>query len=72
MQELLREYLFIVCTRGFTPVFRKIGTVANETADFISRIHDSEKIQEFFQTKGLPTRHPVTAPDNLFLMGSNW
>ena len=35
LQELLREFLFIVCTPGFTPVFRKIGTVANETADYI-------------------------------------
>ena len=72
MQELLREYLYIVCTRGFTPVFRKIGTVANETADFISRVHDPNRIQEFFQKKGLQIRKPVTAPDNLFLMGSNW
>ena len=40
MQELLREFLFIACSRGFTPVFKKIGTLANETADFISRRHD--------------------------------
>ena len=36
MQELLREFLYIVCSKGFTPVFRKIGTVANKTADYIS------------------------------------
>ena len=72
MQELLREYLYIVCTCGFPPVFRKIGTVANETADFISRVHDPNQTQEFFQKKSLPIRKPVTAPDNLFLLRSNW
>ena len=72
MQELLREFLYIVCTRGFTPVFRKIGTVANETADFISRVHDPIRTQEFFKIKGLPPRRLVTAPDNLFTLRSNW
>ena len=72
LQELLREFLFIVCTRGFTPVFKAIGTVANETADYISRVHDPVLTREFFSTKGLPDRRLVTAPDNLFLLRSNW
>ena len=72
LQELLREFLFIVCTRGFTPVFRVIGTVANETADFISRVHDPVRTKKYFLTKGLPARKLVTAPDSLFLLRSNW
>ena len=72
LQELLREFLFIVCSRGFTPVFRKIGTLANETADFISRVHDPDQTLEFFHTRGLPLRKLVTAPDNLFQLRSNW
>ena len=72
LQELLREFLFIVCTRGFTPVFRKIGTVANETADYISRVHDPNQTLKFFIEKSLPARKLVTAPDNLFLLRSNW
>ena len=72
MQELLREFLYIVCTRGFTPVFRKVGTTANETADYISRVHDPTLNQEFFKNRSLPARKPVTAPDNLFSLQSNW
>ena len=72
MQELLQEFLFIVCSRGFTPVFRTVGTVENETADYISRVHDSTLTLKFFHSKGLPIRKLVTAPDNLFLLRSNW
>ena len=72
MQELLREFLYIVCTRGFTPVFKKIGTTANETADFISRVHDPILTQKFFKSRGLLARKPVTAPDTLFSLKSNW
>ena len=72
LQELVREFLFIVCSRGFTPVFRKIGTKANETADFISRVHDPIQTLEFFHTRNLRIRKLVTAPDNLFQLRSNW
>ena len=72
MQELLREFLFIACSRGFTPVFKKIGTLANETADFISRRHDKVATQEFFKSKNLPQRVFIDAPDHLFSLRSNW
>lgn len=72
MQELLREFLFIVCSRGFTPVFRKIGTKSNATADFISRRHDELATQQFFKVNNLPQRKLVKAPDNLFSLNSNW
>ena len=72
MLELLQEFLFIVCTRGFTPIFRKVGTKENEVADFISRNHDPTKIASYFQVNGLPMRTPVAAPDNLFSLRSNW
>ena len=72
MQELLREFLFIVCSRGFTPVFRKIGTKSNSTADFISRRHDPVATQEFFSINNLPQRSLIAAPDSLFSLHSNW
>ena len=72
MQELLREFLYIVCSKGFTPVFRKIGTVANKTADYISRVHDPSLISKFFSDSGLPDRKPVNAPDTYFSLHSNW
>ena len=72
MLDLLREFLYIVCTRKFTPVFRKIGTKENSTADYISRCHDSNQIAKYFQSKKLPMRTPITAPDCLFKLQSNW
>jgi hypothetical protein len=72
MLELLQEFLYIVCTRGFTPIFRRVGTKENETADFISRNHDHARIASHFQLKGLPMRTHVAAPDNLFSLRSNW
>ena len=72
LQELLREYLYVVCTRGFTPKFRKIGTKANEVADFISRRHDPVATEAFFIAKGHPARNMVNVPDYMFKLNSNW
>ena len=72
MQELLREYLYIVCTRGFTPIFRLVGTKENEVADFISRNHDQHQIAAYFMSRGLPMRTYTPAPDHLFSLQSNW
>ena len=72
MQDLLREFLFLVCTRKFTPVLRKIGTKANWCADFISRCHDAEATSAFFMRNNLPLRKLVEVTDNLFNLGSNW
>ena len=72
LQELLREYLYVVCTRGFTPKFRKIGTKANEVADFISRRHDPVATEAFFIAKGHPARTMVNVPDYMFKLNSNW
>lgn len=72
MLELLQEFLYIVCTRGFTPVFRKVGTKENETADYISRVHDHATTATYFKSKGLPMRTLVEAPDYLFTLRSNW
>ena len=72
MQELLREFLFIVCTRGFIPVFRKIGTKENAVADYISRVHDKSETESYFKEKNLPARKLISCPDNLFTLRSNW
>ena len=72
MQELLREYLYIVCTRGFTPIFRLVGTKENEVADFISRNHDQSKIAAYFKSKGLPLRKYISAQNCLFTLRFNW
>ena len=72
MLELLQEFLYIVCTRKFTPIFRKIGTKENSTADYISRCHDPVMIAGYFESHNIPMRTPVLAPDHLFTLHSNW
>ena len=72
MQELLREFLYVVCMKGFTPTFRKINTKANHEADFMSRRHDYEAISQYAVKHNLRTRQPVEVPDHLFSLQSNW
>ena len=72
MQELLREFLYVVCVKGFTPAFRKIGTKENHEADFISRVHNYEDIHTYAVKHSLPIRKPVEAPDHLFQLHRNW
>ena len=72
MLQLLQEFLYIVCTRGFTPVFRRIGTKDNKLADFISRNHSSESIDLYLKSNDYPMHTRVEAPDSLFSLRSNW
>ena len=72
MLELLREYLYIICTKRFTPIFRKIGTKSNLVADFISRRHDAGATQEFFKSAGHPSRKLIEVPDSFFSLRANW
>ena len=72
MIELLQEFLYIVCTRSFTPIFKRIGTKDNSVADFISRNHDPEATTSYFKSSGHPMRTQVLAPDYLFTLRSNW
>ena len=72
MLKLLREFMYIVCTKKFTPVFRKIGSKQNWLADFLSRCHNYNMTQEFFNEKGLKPMQLLDVPDNLFSVNSNW
>ena len=72
MLELLQEFLYIVCTRSFTPVFMKIGTKDNAVADFISRNIDPAAATSYFKSRGHLMRTEVLAPDHLFTLRSNW
>ena len=72
MLVLLQEFLYITCTRNFTPVFRKIGSKENLIADFISRKHDPEVIASFLKSKDFKPLELIEAPDNLFTLNANW
>ena len=46
---LLREFLFIVVTKKFHPVVRKIESKRNEIADFLSRRFDEAGAKDIFK-----------------------
>ena len=53
MLSLLREFLFIVVSKKFFPVIRKISSKDNQLADHISRRFDESSAQEQFSLSGL-------------------
>ena len=53
MGRLLQQFLFIVVSKKFVPVLRKIDTKKNEIADFLSRRYDEEGARSVFSKFGL-------------------
>ena len=72
MTELLREFLYLVCTRGFTPTFRHIGTKENGTADFLSRFHDQDIIDKHLADSGINLEIRRHVPDSFFKLSAIW
>ena len=72
MAGLLREFLYIVCSRGFTPVFRHIGTQENYIADFLSRHHDSHSLETFLERNMPCLKNRKIVPDASFKPHSTW
>ena len=72
MMSLLREFMYIVCIKGFTPTFRKVGTKENFVADHISRCHDAAITKGFFSKNNIIPKSEVEIPDNFFDLHSNW
>ena len=72
MASLLREFLYVVCSRGFKPVFQHIGTKENLIADFLSRHHDSAPLDTFLSQNmpNLKVRRRV--PDASFKPHATW
>ena len=70
--SLLREFLYVVVTKKFFPVLRKISTKDNSLADFISRRHDEEACIEEFRKSGLSNMKLVNIPDSSFKLTEPW
>ena len=70
--SLLREFLYIVVSKKFFPVLRKISTSDNYLADFISRRHDTEAAKEVFEKAGLPGMMLIDVADNSFNLTEPW
>ena len=70
--SLLREFLYIVVTKKFFPVLRKIGTKENHLADFISRRHDIKAAVDEFTKAGLHEMVPIQVTDSSFKLAEPW
>ena len=72
MSQLLREFLYLVCTRGFTPVFRHVGSKANHLADYLSRHEDQVSIDAYLteQNSDLSIRRSI--PESFFIPQKIW
>ena len=70
--SLLREFLFLVVTKKFFPVVRKIGTKENEIADHISRRFDEDAAAKIFAKFGLKNMRRILPKTTYFNLSSNW
>ena len=70
--SLLREFLYLVVTKKFFPVIRKIKTTENEIADHISRRFDEEAAIEVFAKFGLKDMRRITPKTTFFNLSANW
>ena len=72
MSSLLREFLYVVCTRGFSPVFRFIATERNHIADFLSRHHYQPTISSYLQKHAQRLMLRRTVPSSFFKPAGIW
>ena len=72
MSKLLREFLYLVCSRGFTPIFRHISSKANHLADFLSRNHNQADITKYIADNKLELMVRRSVPDSYFSLQAIW
>ena len=70
--SLLREFLFLVVSKKFFPVLRKIDTKSNEIADFLSRRYDEAGAAEIFTKFGMTGMTRVEPRTKFFSLVSDW
>ena len=70
--SLLREFLYVVVSKKFFPVIRKIGTKENEIADHISRRFDEQAAKQVFAKYGLQDMVLVKPREQFFNLTSAW
>ena len=70
--KFARVFLYIVVTKKFFPVLRKIGTKENNLADYISRRHDTAAAVARFGKVGLWGMNSVDVTDCSFKLTEPW
>ena len=72
MASILHEFLYLVCTRNFTPIFRHIGTKKNTVADYLSRVHDQGLLDTFLRQNMPHLVRRKDVPDVFFTPSAMW
>ena len=72
LQKLLREFLYWVCAYNFFPIIHKIGTKENFIADFLSRVYNTEAINNYFESLSLPMQLKRDIPSDWFGFKADW
>ena len=72
MLSLLREFLYVVVTRKFYPVVRKISSADNHLADHISRHFDTASAKALFSSSGLTGMKQVMPKREFFNLTATW
>ena len=72
MSRLLREFLYLVCTRNFTPIFKHVGSKANHLADFLSRHNNQTTIENYLSENSISMSIRRNVPDSYFKCQSIW
>ena len=70
--SLLREFLYVVCLKKFSPIIRKVDTKSNFLADHISRRYDCESADRLFESVGKPGMRVIDIPDHRFKLSAPW
>jgi hypothetical protein len=70
--SLLREFLYVVCLKKFSPIIRKIDTKSNFLADHISRRYDHDSAETLFHSVGKTGMRRVSIPDIRFKLSAPW
>lgn len=70
--SLLREFLFLVVSKKFFPVVRKITTKDNELADHISRNFDKSAAEKVFSKFGLLDMLEIKPREQYFKLTAPW
>ena len=64
--------MFVVVTKKFYPVVRKVGTKKNYLADFVSRRFDHEAALDMFRKAGMDNMQQVMPKTRYFNLSATW
>ena len=72
LQACLLELMYLQCIYSFSLKAVHLITTENRVAYFISRCQEDSRIQEYFESVGLPRKKRVEVPDYFYKQWNSW